>query len=112
MSSTPNSRRHFKLSECKNVRKFLENNLLTITKIPSTLYIKNLLCQSQEKIQGRLCSGKCGILILGIQKPKKEEKIHRYGGFFWIFITYKNCPLKVGTNENGSACGRWLSIGI
>jgi hypothetical protein len=21
-------------------------------------------------------------------------------------------PLKVGTNENGSACGRWLSIGI
>ncbi len=24
----------------------------------------------------------------------------------------KNVPLKVGTNENGSACGRWLSIGI
>jgi hypothetical protein len=22
------------------------------------------------------------------------------------------CILKVGTNENGSACGRWLSIGI
>jgi hypothetical protein len=21
-------------------------------------------------------------------------------------------PFKVGTNENGSACGRWLSIGI
>jgi hypothetical protein len=28
------------------------------------------------------------------------------------FASSKIYNLKVGTNENGSACGRWLSIGI
>jgi hypothetical protein len=31
----------------------------------------------------------------------------------WQFFKfYFNETLKVGTNENGSACGRWLSIGF
>ncbi len=28
------------------------------------------------------------------------------------FIVFSMYDLKVGTNENGSACGRWQSIGI
>ncbi len=33
-------------------------------------------------------------------------------GPFWSDIDQTNQLLKVGTNENGSACGRWLLIGI
>ncbi len=38
-----------------------------------------------------------------ISNPIKETCINPH-------IKYRH--LKVGTNENGSACGRWLSIGI
>ena len=40
-------------------------------------------------------------------KLKKERKDLIFKG-----TVSQDFGLKVGTNENGSACGRWLSIGI
>jgi hypothetical protein len=45
-----------------------------------------------------------------------QHPLAMYGIFSFLDVQSKTvCSktfLKVGTNENGSACGRWLSIGI
>ncbi len=44
----------------------------------------------------------CPLLITGPAAPETQR--------FRVILIF--AELKVGTNENGSACGRWLSIGI